>query len=82
MVLFNPWKPILLLNFSTALCFIFFFYALKLIEPAVAGAVQFGIGPILSVVIAFLMTGIRPDRIKTVVCLGFLPAVAYSLPLP
>jgi drug/metabolite transporter (DMT)-like permease len=66
------WKPILLLNFSTALCFLFFFYALKLIEPAVAGAVQFGIGPILSVVIAFLMTGVRPDRTKTVVCLGLL----------
>jgi drug/metabolite transporter (DMT)-like permease len=66
------WKPILLLNFSTALCFLFFFYALKLIEPAVAGAVQFGIGPVLSVVIAFLMTGVRPDRTKTVVCLGLL----------
>lgn len=66
------WKPILLLNFSTALCFLFFFYVLKLIEPAVAGAVQFGIGPILSVVIAFLMTGVRPDRTKTVVCLGLL----------
>jgi drug/metabolite transporter (DMT)-like permease len=62
--------PLLLLNGSTALCFLFFFQALKLIEPAVAGAVQFGLGPILSVLITLLVTGARPEPIKAFVCGG------------
>ncbi len=63
---------LLLLNVSTALCFLFFFYALKLVEPAVAGAVQFGMGPILAVLITLLTTGARPGRLKAVVCTGLL----------
>lgn len=66
------WRPILLLNLSTALCFLFFFYALKLIEPAVAGAVQFGVGPGLSMLILFLVSGIVPGRARVAVCLGLL----------
>jgi drug/metabolite transporter (DMT)-like permease len=65
-------KPLLLLNVSTALCFLFFFYALKLIEPAVAGAVQFGSGPILSVLITLVATRARPDPIKALVCGGLV----------
>lgn len=66
------WKHLLLLNGSTALCFLFFFYALKLVEPAVAGAVQFGTGPILSVVIMFFVTGIRPASSRLMVCFALL----------
>ena len=66
------WKPLLLLNTSTALTFLCFFYALKLIEPAIVGAVEIGIGPILAVFIAFWMTGARPSRRTLVVCVGIL----------
>lgn len=64
--------PLLLLNISTALCFLFFFYALKLLEPAVAGAVQFGMGPILAALITLATTGTRPTPLKAVVCMGLL----------
>ncbi|MCR5858025.1 DMT family transporter [Mesorhizobium sp. J428] len=66
------WRHVLMLNLSTALCFLFFFYALKLIEPAVAGAVQFGVGPGLSILILFLVSGIIPGRARVIVCLGLL----------
>jgi drug/metabolite transporter (DMT)-like permease len=66
------WGPLLLLNLSTAMTFLCFFYALKLIEPAIVGAVEIGVGPILAVFVAFMMTGARPSRINLVVCIGIL----------
>ncbi len=66
------WGPIALLNISTALTFLCFFYALKLIEPAIVGAVEIGIGPVLAVVITLLLSGIRPTKLRTLVCAGIL----------
>ena len=64
--------PVLLLNAATALCFLFFFYALKLVEPAVAAAVQFGTGPIIAMLLAFVATGVKPEPVKLAVCAGLL----------
>ena len=66
------WGPLLLLNASTAVTFLCFFYALKLIEPAIVGAVEIGIGPILAVVISMALTGDRPSTVRVVTCLGVL----------
>ena len=66
------WRPLLLLNFATALTFLSFFYALKLIEPAIVGAVEIGIGPMLAMGLTFLMTGVRPSRWRLMVCTGVL----------
>lgn len=66
------WGPLLLLNFGTALTFLSFFYALKLIEPAIVGAVEIGIGPLLAMGFTFLLSGDRPSRWRLVVCLGVL----------
>ncbi|MFF2324262.1 hypothetical protein ACFVTJ_24765 [Agrobacterium sp. NPDC058088] len=49
--------PIALLNISTALTYMCFFYALKLIEPAIVGAVEIGIGPVLAVIITLILSG-------------------------
>lgn len=68
----KAWGPLLLLNASTALTFLCFFYALKLIEPAIVGAVEIGIGPLLAVGIAFALTGERPTRLRVAVCGGIL----------
>lgn len=68
----KAWGPIILLNASTALTFLSFFYALKLIEPAIVGAVDIGIGPVLAVMLTFVMTGERPSLIRAVVCIGVL----------
>lgn len=68
----KAWGPIVLLNASTALTFLTFFYALKLIEPAIVGAVEIGIGPVLAVIITLVLTGERPSVLRTVVCAGVL----------
>lgn len=68
----KAWGPLLLLNASTALTFLCFFYALKLIEPAIVGAVEIGIGPILAVLISMVLTGERPSFVRVVVCVGIL----------
>jgi drug/metabolite transporter (DMT)-like permease len=60
------------LNASTALTFLTFFYALKLIEPAIVGAVEIGIGPVLAVIITFAMTGQKPSVQRIAVCAGVL----------
>lgn len=65
-------RHVIMLNLSTALCFLFFFYALKLIEPAVAGAVQFGVGPLLSILIVFLVSGAVPDHARLTASVGLL----------
>lgn len=56
--------PLLLLNASTALTFLCFFYALKLIEPAIVGAVEIGIGPVLAVLFTLALTGERPSFLQ------------------
>lgn len=66
------WAPLILLNASTALTFLCFFYALKLIEPAIVGAVEIGIGPVLAVVITLITTGVRPAAMRVLVCTGIL----------
>lgn len=66
------WGTVLLLNASTALTFICFFYALKLIEPAIVGAVDIGVGPVLAVLITLGLTGERPAPLRIVVCIGIL----------
>jgi multidrug transporter EmrE-like cation transporter len=68
----QAWGPLLLLNVSTALTFICFFYALKLIEPAIVGAVEIGIGPVLAVLITLALTGQRPAGLRVLVCVGIL----------
>lgn len=73
---FPAWKPLLLLNASTALTFLSFFYALKVIEPAIASAINVGVGPLFAVLIAFGMTGVRPTGQRLVICLGILAGCA------
>ncbi|WP_245198870.1 hypothetical protein [Jiella mangrovi] len=68
----RAWGPLLLLNVATAVTFIAFFYALKLIEPAIVGAVDIGVGPILVVLITLAITGRRPTGLRVIVCLGIL----------
>lgn len=67
-------RRILLLNGATALCFLFFFYGLKLVEPAVAGAVQFGTGPLIAMLIALVVSGAKPTRARALVSTGLLAA--------
>ncbi|MDQ0458252.1 EamA family transporter [Rhizobium paknamense] len=66
------WGPVALLNISTALTFLCFFYALKLIEPSIVGAVEIGIGPVLAVVITLILSGVRPTKLRILVCVGVL----------
>jgi drug/metabolite transporter (DMT)-like permease len=66
------WGLLLLLNASTALTFISFFYALKLIEPAIVGAVEIGIGPLLVVLLSLILIGQRPTLLQMIVCAGIL----------
>lgn len=66
------WGTVLLLNASTALTFICFVYALKMIEPAIVGAVDIGVGPVLAVLITLGSTGEKPAPLRTVVCIGIL----------
>lgn len=68
----RAWGPLFLLNAGTALTFICFFYALKLIEPAIVGAVEIGIGPFLAMMLTLLVTGERPTRKRIWVCAGVL----------
>ncbi|UDF31858.1 UNVERIFIED_ORG: EamA family transporter (plasmid) [Roseateles sp. XES5] len=68
--------PLLLLNAATALTFLSFFYALKRIEPAIVGAVEIGIGPILAILIARLTKGEHPSAARLVVCIGILAGCA------
>ncbi|WP_246788299.1 hypothetical protein [Agrobacterium sp. AGB01] len=60
------------MNASTALTFLTFFYALKLIEPAIVGAVEIGVGPVLAVIITFALTGQKPSVQRIAVCAGVL----------
>ncbi|MDO4232303.1 MAG: EamA family transporter [Lautropia sp.] len=64
--------PLLMLNLSTALTFLSFFYALKLLEPAVVGALEIGVAPIIALLLTLLLQGERPTAARVMVCLGLL----------
>ena len=68
--------PVLLLNASTALTFLSFFFSLKMIEPAIVGAVEIGVGPLLAVAVAFVTTGEKPTVARGAVCGGVLAGCA------
>lgn len=68
----GSWKPLLMLDAATTLSFLSFFYALKVIEPAIASAILVGVGPILAVVIALVIVGTRPSATRLTICLGIL----------
>lgn len=70
------WTPLVVLNVATAVTFLSFFFALKLIEPAIAVAVNIGIGPFLAVLIAWRAGGGRPSRRRLGVCAGILAGCA------
>lgn len=70
------WTPLLVLNLATAITFLSFFFALKLIEPAIAVAVNIGIGPILAVLIAWHAGGGKPSMHRLGVCAGILAGCA------
>ncbi len=72
----GAWAPLLILNFGTALAFLSFFHALKLIEPAIVSAVNIGVGPILGIALALGATGARPGGVRVTVCLGILAGCA------
>lgn len=68
----TAWKPLLVLNIGTALTFVPFFYALQLIEPAAASAINVGVGPLAATLIGIAMTGSAPSSRRLAVCLGVL----------
>ena len=70
------WGLLTLLNVATAVTFLSFFFALKEIEPAIAVAVNIGVGPILAVLIAWRAGGDRPSRHRLGVCAGVLVGCA------
>lgn len=64
-------------NLAAAQCqyssaFICFFYALKMIEPAIVGAVDISVGPLLAVLITLGFIGEKPAQLRIVVCIGTL----------
>src|SRR5690606_18798979 len=66
------WRPLLSINVWTAVSFLSFYFSLKLVEPAVAGALQFGTGPILALLIAYVTSGARQPASRLLVCTGLL----------
>ncbi len=63
---------VLLLNASTAITFLAFFQALKLIEPAIVAAIEIGIAPPLALLIGYIIHSSRPNRTQGIVCTGIL----------
>lgn len=45
------WKDVLMLNVLTATAFIFFYVALKYVEPAIVSAIEWGIGPVIALML-------------------------------
>lgn len=70
------WGVLSVLNVATAVTFLSFFFALKLIEPAIAVAMNICIGPVLAVLIAWRAAGVRPTRHRIAVCAGILTGCA------
>jgi len=71
-----PWRPLVVLNVATAVTFLCFFYALKVIEPAIVGAVEIGVGPPLALALAWAASGVRPGWLRLAVCAGILVGCA------
>ncbi len=67
---------LVLLNTSTAVTFLAFFHALKLIEPAIVGAVEISVGPPLALLASYLLYGTRPERVQVIVGAGILAGCA------
>ncbi|MBL4757448.1 MAG: EamA family transporter [Rhizobiales bacterium] len=70
------WGTLALLNIATALTFLSLFYALKLVEPSIVGAVEIAIGPLVAVLIAWVASRKTPSRTNVVVCFGILTGCA------
>ncbi len=70
------WGALALLNVATAVAFLSFFFALKLVEPAIADAVNTGVGPLLAVAMAWVWTGQPPSVRRLAVCAGVLAGCA------
>ncbi len=66
------WGTLILINVATAVMFLSFFAALKLIEPAIVGAVGVSVAPFVAILIAFLSTGLAPTRTQIGVCAAIL----------
>lgn len=62
------WGTMLFLNVATAVTFLSLFIALKLIQPAIVGAVEISIGPIAAVAIGFFIHRIIPSSRSLTVC--------------
>jgi drug/metabolite transporter (DMT)-like permease len=45
------WKEVVMLNILTAMVFIFFYVALKYVEPAIVSAIEWGIGPVIALLL-------------------------------
>ncbi len=72
------WVELFCLNLTTAITFLSYFYALKLIEPSIVGALEQGIGPIFTLLILFFTIGARPTLLNVLVSCGIL-ASCYVL---
>lgn len=64
----RAWGLLVMLNLATALTFLCFFYALRIIEPAIVGAVEIGIGPVIAVLVALAVVGEKPTVARLCVC--------------
>lgn len=62
------WGAMLFLNVATAVTFLSLFVALKLIQPAIVGAVEISIGPIAAVAIGFFIHRNTPSLRSLFVC--------------
>lgn len=66
------WGTLLFLNVATAVTFLSLFVALKLIQPAIVGAVEISIGPMAAVAIAFFINRNVPSSKSLLVCCALL----------
>ncbi len=62
------WGTLLFLNVATAVTFLSLFVALKLIQPAIVGAIEISIGPIAAIVIGILFNRNIPSLRSLLVC--------------
>lgn len=61
---------LLCLNLLTAFTFLSFYFALKLVEPAVVGAIEIGVIPLAYVAFSSMLSGRIPSFGKALVCCG------------
>ncbi|WP_018922728.1 EamA family transporter [Salsuginibacillus kocurii] len=75
---FFSFKDFALLNVSTALAFLGFYYALKYIEPAIVSALEMGVGPLFALFISTMLypktTILKSDALIAVgtLCASFI----------